>query len=447
MIPGLESTLTTAVVATAGAPASAAPELLPALALAVAVLLCFSAFFSSSETVVLLLKRRPLEREKLRGQAPGAAARIEALAEDPPRTLASVLTGNELVNVSLSMVCATIVLTLWPEQAWMNLLIATPLLIVFGEVLPKTLAFRFPLVWSRLFSRPLKLWTELTSPLRWVLLGVAGLFLRYLGARGEDGVGLHERAFRRLVDEGRHSGDVAELEQEIIHRVFEFGEMPVSRMMTPRPDVVAAPLTIPYPELVARVRDAGVSRVPIYDGDPDDVVGVLLTKDLLQFVVRGDGDPPDADALKALLQEPLFIPTSKPAEDLLREFRERRVHIALVVDEHGSLVGLVTMDDLLQELMGDLAEDDEDSEEIERIHPDTWTVSGAMDIEDFAEETGISLPNGDYRTVGGFVFSRIGHLPAAGEAVVHEGVAFTVTSVEGRRIIEISAQIRPAGAA
>jgi len=211
--------------------------------------------------------------------------------------------------------------------------------------------------------------------------------------------------------------------------------------------VVAAPLAIPYPELVARVRDAGVSRVPIYDGDPDDVVGVLLTKDLLQFVVRGDGDPPDADALKALLQEPLFIPTSKPAEDLLREFRERRVHIALVVDEHGSLVGLVTMDDLLQELMGDLAEDDEDSEEIERIHPDTWTVSGAMDIEDFAEETGISLPNGDYRTVGGFVFSRIGHLPAAGEAVVHEGVAFTVPSGEGRRIIEISAQIRPAGAA
>ena len=404
---------------------------------AVALLIC-SAFFSGSETALFSLQ--PVERETMR-QRPGLGGRITRLLEHPPRTLAALLMGNELVNVSLSAVCAGAILSLAPDLPWLNLVVATPLLIVFGEVLPKTVALKNAARWTSVIARPLSLWAWVTTPARAVLGVLARTVIRRFGAEESNGHGgLREEAFRDLIDEGLEGGTIRPVEQEIIHRVFEFGELPVARLMTPRPDMVCAPIHLSYDQLLELVRQHGYSRIPIYAGRPDDIVGVLLAKELLRF--RGQSVP-GIRQIRSILRDPYFVPTTKPADELLREFQQQRMHLALVVDEHGSIVGLITLDDLLGELVGELGDDDDDSDEIERTQPDVWTVSGAMDVEDFAEETGITLPDGDYHTVAGFVLSLLGHVPEEGEEVVFDGLAFQVESVEDRRVCELTVRPRP----
>ncbi len=339
---------------------------------------------------------------------------------------------------SFPAVCAGAILTLAPDRPWLNLVVATPLLIVFGEVLPKTFALRNAGRWTSVVARPLSLWAWVTTPARAVLSVLTRAVIRRFGAEESSGRGgLREEAFRELIDEGLEGGTIRPVEQEIIHRVFEFGELPVARLMTPRPDIVSAPIHLSYDQLLELVRQHGYSRVPMYAGRPDDIIGVLLAKELLRF--RGQ-DVPGIRQLRGILRDPYFVPTTKPADELLREFQAQRMHLALVVDEHGSIVGLITLDDLLGELVGEF-DDDIDSDEIDRTQPDMWTVSGAMDVQDFAEETGMALPEGEYHTVAGFVLSLMGHVPEEGEEVVHDGLAFCVETVEDRRVVELS--VRP----
>ncbi len=184
---------------------------------------------------------------------------------------------------------------------------------------------------------------------------------------------------------------------------------------------------------MGRAHEAGHSRIPVTGVADDDIVGVLLLKDLLRFRKTPLAGPRQ---LRSLLLPPVFVPTSKPADSMLEEFLERRFHMAFVVDEHGTLVGLVTLDDLLGELFGD-EDDDTDESEIARLRPDALTVKASIDVEDFVEETGITLPEGDYHTLGGFVFHELGRLPRKGDSVAVGEHRFVVAKMEGRRIAEV----------
>ena len=202
--------------------------------------------------------------------------------------------------------------------------------------------------------------------------------------------------------------------------------------MTPRPDVFALPLDLPWKQLVQRCRETRFSRVPIYGERPDDVLGVLLVKDLLRYRHAPLEGPRQ---LRSLLLAPVFVPPSKPADTMLREFLEKKAHMAFVVDEHGTLVGLVTLDDLLSELLDH--ETDHKGPDIKRLNRDTFSVKAWMDIEDFQEETNIELPEGDYNTVGGYVFHALGRLPTLGDRVELDGRTFVVGSMDGRRIAAV----------
>ncbi len=408
----------------------------PGLAvLLIGCLVCLSAFFSGSETALFSLNA--VDRESIRQS--GDSAVLDRLLEHPRRVLASVLFGNELVNVGLSTICAGLVLQVHPNRPWLNLLVATPILLIAGEVLPKSIAFRFARRTAVAIARPLSLWATVISPLRRILSRLADAVVARLGGGSYVQESLQEAELLQIIDEGRQTGTIGEMEQELIEAVFEFSDTPVSKIATPRPDIVSVPLTIPFPKLIDLLREHRISRLPIYQGRRDNVVGVLLAKSLLRF--KDDRDPGPRE-LKALLQEPYFVPTSKPASELLRELQLARTHMALVVDEHGSLDGLVTMDDLLGELVGELFdEQDDESEEISRIRPDVWNVAGSMDVDDFEEQTGLELPEGDYHTVAGFVFSELGHLPSKGETLVWEGTQFEVTGLDERRITEITVRL------
>ena len=264
--------------------------------------------------------------------------------------------------------------------------------------------------------------------------GLVGLLGRFLFRVQSDltAEGLEEGELVDLASRGEEAGNLVPAERELLEAVFELDDITVSRLMTPRPDVFSLDIDTPWSEMIQQIRDTGFSRIPIFEGSEDGMLGVLLVKDLLRHLSR----PPESlRDLSRLLMPPVYVPASKAADQMLTEFLERKSHMAFVVDEHGTLTGLITLDDLLSELVGELLDQgDDQTEDVDAIRPGRLSVRATMDIEDFAEETGISLPEGDYHTVGGFVFHELGRLPRRGDVVRWEGHRFFVGSMEGRRI-------------
>ncbi len=407
------------------------------------LLLCLfalSAFFSSSETAIFSLQTYDYEVLK---ELSKTGRLLERLRRTPQRLLATILMGNELVNVTLSSVAAALVVTFAPRHPWLNVVLVLPLLVLFGEVLPKSLALRFPRRWALSVCRPLLVITIFFGPVRWLVTHIASAATRAFGvAPGGRNQGLREEELRTLVDMGREQGSINAAEQELIHAVFELDDLPVGRIMTPRADLVMLDLRAPWSEILAMVREHALSRIPVYLHDRDNVIGILMAKDLLRFLGR---PPPNLRQVRQVLHPPYYVPTFKRADELLEEFRRHRVHMALVVDEHGSTAGLVTLDDLLEVLLGELQDESDSQNEEFRVTADgTMLVDGSMDIQDFAEECGCEIPEGDYSTVGGFVLSLTRELPELGQTASFDEVRFEVAEIAGRRISTLRVSLNSA---
>jgi putative hemolysin len=413
----------------------------PTLAVS-AVLLTLSFLFSGTETALFSLQK--LQRQRLEA-AGGAGAQATRLLERRAAVITTILIGNETVNVAFANTGARLFEDLTPYawlNPWLNILVVTPILVLLSEITPKVVAFRFNARWARAAAWPLTAFQWLVVPVRVVVSGVVGVLARGLGVTAtarDEGIG--EAELLSLLDQGARAGSVDLHEREMIEALFEFDELTVGRLKTPRPDVFALPLDTPWDRIVEACREEGYSRIPLYENDPDDIVGVLLLKDVLKHLHA----PPEGPLqLRSLLLPPVFVPQSKPAQDMLRVFLDRRLHIAFVVDEHGTLVGLVTLDDLLSELFGDfLDEDDDDGDGIQRLGPGGWAFDAALDLEDVEEEIGLALPEGDYHTLGGFVFHRLGRLPHKGDAFTWQGHRFVVRRMTGRRIDEVLVRLGP----
>ena len=281
---------------------------------------------------------------------------------------------------------------------------------------------------------------HIVFPARVLVQGVVGILSRLFGVSGNAiQEGLKEEELLTLVEQGTADGTVDSRERDLIESVFEFDDLTVARVMTPRPDMFSVPLNIGWTGLIKRVKESGFSRIPVYGRTADDIVGVMLLKDILKHQKNPPSGPRQ---LRSLLMPPVFVPHSKPATDMLQECLRQRNHISFVVDEHGTLTGMVTLDDLLEELFGEVQ--DEDSEERSIVSFDqtgTYIVNAGMDIEDFTEETGLSLPEGEYHTVGGFVFHKLGRLPRRGDKVVWNDHRFIVRTMDGRRVAQLQVKV------
>lgn len=392
-------------------------------------------FFNLAEVSLFSLQK--VDREVLREEDGTAGRAILHMLSQPGRLLAALLIGVEFGNIALAAVSAELAIRLVPAAPWLNVVIVAPILVLFGDVLPKSLGFHFARGGARLVARPLIVWNELVSPLRWIINGISESVLKAMGVRpATESEALREEQLRVLIDKGRETGVIQPMEQEIIHRVFEFGDLPVSRMMTPRPDIFSLSLTTPWPEMLAEIREARFSRVPIWQGNPENIVGILLVKDLLRLRAS---PPANARHLQKLLHPASFVPPSKRGQDLLREFRAKNNHMAIVVDEHGACQGLVTMDDLLTELVGELLDETDTVEhEVATVQAGVWTVRGTMDVEDFGNRFDVQVPEGDWTTLGGFVFHLLGAAPTKGDEATWQGIVFHVSGVDGRRITEVT---------
>ena len=332
----------------------------------VGILLWASAFFSGSETALFSLSRAKREAMGTRNQAPDRA--VLRLLAAPRRLIVTVILCNELVNVAVSTLMAGFGQR-WvhwvgvTSAAWATVIVAAvtvPVMVLLGDMTPKTIAFRTSERWARAVARPLEIFQLIVMPARIVLSAISGAILGLVGARLPTAQqGIHEEEFRALVDVGEKEGEVEGAERRLIHNVFEFGDRNVGEVMTRSDRLFALPYEMPLGRMVEAVSSSRYSRVPIYrrgaKGRIGEVVGILHAKDLVGYSYGHLEGHTIAD----LLHPPFFVPRSTKCDRLFREFQRRKTHVALVVDEYGRLAGLVTMEDLLEELFGEIVDEKE----------------------------------------------------------------------------------------
>jgi putative hemolysin len=341
-------------------------------------LLIGSFFFSGSETALFSLSR--VHRQALGRKEDNVSRRIVAMLAQPRRLIITVIVCNELLNITNASLAATLTERLLPRLGENGrVLVATaftlPLILLIGEMTPKTLAIRIGEPWARIVSAPLQLCAWLIAPVRVVISGISSALLFVLGARRpEVEAGVREEEFRALVDVGSEEGELQVAERRLIHNVFEFGDTPVGKVMTPAEKVFALPYETPLGRMVEAISEQHYSRVPIYrSGRPErqdpkargagrraalEVVGIIHSKDLVTYKSKGL----EGHTVQDLLHPPFFVPRATACDRVFREFQRRRTHMALVVDEYGRLLGLVTMEDLLEELFGEIADEKERQE-------------------------------------------------------------------------------------
>ena len=326
-------------------------------------LLTLSGFFSGSETALFSLSH--VQKKRIGTGGSSVDRSLRWLLGQPRRLIVTLLVGNEIVNISLSAVIAALIHDVRPDltglkQVFVSMLVAIPLLLVIGEVTPKALAIRIPEGWSRGVARPLRAFSLMIAPLRLSVRAIADGIINMLGGKPPQRErSLGEEEFIALVEMGSKGGQLEQDEKDIIYNVFEFGDMSVSEVMTQSKDVFAVSFRMPLEEIVRDVVEKGFSRVPVYKGKRSHIAGVLYSKDLVGF---GQVLELSGKTLKELVRQPFFVPKTTKLSRLFREFQERRIHIAIVVDEYGHMAGVVTMEDLLNELFGELVESDKESE-------------------------------------------------------------------------------------
>jgi putative hemolysin len=401
----------------------------------VLVVLLLSAFFSGTEAAFLSLGHIRLRHGVERGEA--KAVHIVRMLENVERFLGTILVGNTLVNVACSAIATGIALRFFAARPALGIALATAAttiaLLVIGELTPKTLGASKPRAFAYAVIYPLEVVSTVLHPVVVFIRLLAWPFLRLVGARSA--------AVRPLVTEedlkmmfrvGREEGVLEEHEKEMLRSVIEFEDTMVKEVMVPRLDIVALPEEATLEEIVRVAVAAGYSRMPVYRENLDHIVGIAHVKDLLKVANQA------GVRLGEMVRKPYFVPETKKIGRLLREFQHHRVHMAVVVDEFGAVSGLVTLEDLVEEIVGEIQDEyDQEEKEVVVLPDGSRQVTARMDLDDFNEIFGSRVPEGDYETIGGFVINLLGRLPRVGEEVNFLNLTFRAVDVVGQRLLKL----------
>lgn len=400
-----------------------------------ALLLVLSAFFSGSETALLAANK--LRLRQLHEDGNRRAGVVRRLLEEPGRVLTALLVGNNIVNVSATVLATALMVQLWgPQRGPLYALVGmTLLLLIVGEITPKTFAAKYADRLAMWVGKPIAWLTAALSPIIRVLSLLSNVLMRPLGGRVDLASPLvTEEEIRLLVKVGEEEGVIQEDEREMIHSIFEFGDTVAREVMVPRIDLVCVADTETVADALRLVREHGHSRLPVYHESIDQIVGVVHVKDLLGFMQDGH----EQTSVKEAARPAYFIPESKPLDGLFREMRRRKAHMAIVVDEYGGTAGMVTIEDLLEEIVGPIL-DEYDVEEklLEVVNEHVTLVDGRVSLDEVNEQLALELPVGEVDTIGGFVYSLLGRVPGQGESVTYDGIELFVERLEGHRIARV----------
>jgi putative hemolysin len=354
---------------------------------------------------------------------------------DPHDLLITLLVGITLVNIAASALATQVATALFgPRGIGIAIPVMVFLIVVFGEVLPMTVAVGVPHRFGLILARPVLAFRWLFTPVRLLLGAFTRLISQAADGQGAAQPAITEAELRTLVEVGHQEGVVQRTEREMIHGVFELGETTVAEVMVPRTDVFGVDVAIPIDRLLAAVRANLHHRVPVYEGSLDHVVGILDVKALLPYYA---GLPAGFD-LRTHLAAPYFVPQSKRTDALLREFKAKKLRTAIVVDEYGGTAGLITLEDILEEVVGEIRDEFEAEERLAQpVDGHTWRVAAKMAIGDFNAVTGLAIPDEHFDTVGGWVLDLFGRVPHRGESVEADGVRVTVETTHRTRILQV----------
>ena len=397
-----------------------------------------SAFFAGSEAAFLSVQRSRLAAlilDKVKG-----AERVEKLASNPEKLLPTVLTGNNLVNVAAAALGTTLAGSyLSPNWAvGVSVGAVTVLLLLFGEILPKVIATKNAEVLALILVRPLQAAQILFFPIVWVLEIYSRMVGRIFGL--SDSRLVSEREIRALIDVAEIEGGVEKGEAALLEKVFHFGDLRVGDVMTPRTEIIFVELSATLQDFLPIYARTTYTRFPVFDGDRENIVGILSVKDLLEAVAQGTIQLHDSVA--TALRPAHFVPETKPVDELFDELREVGQHMAITVNEHGGVAGVVTLMQLLEVIVGPVGEEGEPiEEEFVAVGQSQFDVLAAMSILEANENLDIDLPEGDYQTLAGFVLEQLGHIPQEGESFRYGEIELEVKEMQAVKVHRVEVRI------
>ncbi|MDX6553474.1 MAG: magnesium and cobalt exporter, family [Gaiellales bacterium] len=426
--------------------------------LAVVLIVLANGFFVAAEYALVTVRRTRIQ--ELIDQGNRGARRVAELQQNPARFISAIQLGVTMSSLALGAIGEPVIAGLlekplkslpnsWHSGVALTIaaILAFALLsffhVVLGEIVPKSYTLLHPEPIALLAAGPINAFYAIFKPFIWALMAASSAVLRWLGLPPEARrTAVHsEEELKMLVTASREQGVLEEEEQAMLHKVFEFADKDAADVMVPRPDVVALPIDMPVPELLRVMLEHPYTRYPVYEAELDNIVGVLHVRDL--FVALHDRGIEGVD-VRALLRPAILVPETKRLDELLAEFRSTSNHMAIVVDEYGSVAGLATLEDLLEEIVGEIGDEfDVPEAGIRRIGKSRLRLGGSFPIEEFNERFGTHLPDEDYHSVGGFVFGELGRAPKVGDVVDWNGIRFEVSAVDGSRIVEVDVTFRP----
>ena len=396
------------------------------------ILIFLSAFFSGSETAFMSVNRIKIKEKVQRGDE--HAAKVDKLLQDQTKLLTTILIGNNLVNIAASSIATALAIELFGSKGvGIATGVVTLLILVFGEITPKSLGNNRSVDYAKVAAIPLYYLEIILSPFIYLFSKIVNLFVKDKSLISS--AFLSEEEIRRFVDVSQREGVIKETEQEMIQSVFEFDDTLVKEIMVPRIDMVCIEKDASLSELIKLGVEKGHSRIPVFEDSIDNIIGLIYIKDLLQLLIEEREDVTIEEFVKPIY----YIPEGKPINQLLSEMKERKEHMAIVVDEYGGTSGLITIEDLLEEIVGDIQDEfDLEKSYIEVIDDNKLLLDGRVDIEELNNYLRDPVAESDdYETVSGLILYYLNRLPVQGEKLELENVIFVIENIIDNRIRKI----------
>lgn len=419
--------------------------------LILALLLVLSGLMSGSETALTAIGDWKVRQLREEGKDPGGYFAL--LAENPTRFITTLLIGNNLVNIAATALVTQMSIQLSRQHAFSEAAavgyataVMTVLVLIFGEITPKSIAVHHPVAFARAVIRPVHALSVVFYPVGRAFAWITTVVLRLLRLEPTDDPLITERELRMMLRSAEESGVIESAEQEMIRGIIDLEETVVREVMTPRVDVIAIAEDATLRELLNATTEHGYSRLPVYRDSIDDVRGIAYARDLLPYLGRNV----DLDQARVveLLRPPQYVPETTSVLDLMRDMRVRKNHIAVVLDEFGGTAGVVTLEDIIEEITGEIYDetDEEEALDIEVLADGSVRIRASVHLEEVEEHFGRDFGDeGEYDTLAGFLISELGRIPEVGAVVSAAGVRFTVEEADERRVISVRAELLNAG--
>lgn len=401
------------------------------------VLLILSAIFSGSETAITGITVSQIR--KLKNEDEKAATILINMKKRINEILSTILIGNNLVNILATSLVTEVIIKVFGggNTLFIATAIMTILVLIFGEITPKSYAAQKPVEVAKKVYKPITILTTIAKPLVFVLNKITAVLFRIIGGEVQNTTLVTEEDIRSLVDAGEEEGIIEMEEREMIQNIFEIDDLKVADVMVPRIDIFALPKETKLSEVLETAIDFGFSRIPVYDDTIDNIIGILYVKDLIPIALDKTKEP-EKTTIDQIMREAHYIPETKLINVLLKELQNKKIHMAIVLDEYGGTEGLITIEDILEEIVGEIFDEyDSEIDLIKKVGLNRYIIQGEVSLEEINDLFQSDLPDEDFDSLGGYIFSTLGRIPEQEDTIHASNLKMKVLGMENRRVTQI----------